>query len=258
MDDIGAILQGNGWRQGIILSAKAFDSSLPGDVITDQSSLVVVTQSCDLIHQSLVNEPHAVFLVIEPLESLDNGFRYGKHPRQIHLISDTGKAFSARAWNQVSIPREVLRDIPIEGADSISSDELRVLTDWLAKRYTRIAFPDNFNDLLHSKRNTFQKLIKKHHDLFLEILLYLEPFDELPLDTKYRLICRLLMDDELHSDTTIFRAAEKFAEDLKKLFEECGIDVVEIAPISDEDLSYADLKQLARWDYDYLSNRELS
>lgn len=256
MDDIGAVLQDNDWRQGVIIPASEVAEHLPANITHEDCSLVVVSQSCDIIHHSLENEPHAVFLVLRPETEAQLGFRCGKHPRLIHLTSDTGEVYSAQACQQVFIPREALASVSLTGSDKILGEELRILCDWLAKRYTRIAFPDSFNNQVASRQDKIQKLIKKNHEVFSEILLSLSPFDEISEEESYQLICRLVMPEKTHEDEASFRKAEAFAEKLRELFKECAIEVEDIAPISEQDLSYADLKQLARWDYDYLSNRD--
>lgn len=257
MEDLGQQLREKGWRQGVILPLSAFPTDTVPDCSCPEGALLVaVSQSCDLVHGVLENEPYANFLVLRPVDFPEKGLQHGRHPRKIHLQSEKGIFVEAQAWNQISIDRRILLSLDALGADEIPAHELRVLTDWLAKRFTRIAFPDRFNDLLRVKKERIKKLLSKKHELFLEILLHVSPFDENPPNDKYQLIGRLLMPAELWEDEKSLRAAEDVAEKLKKLIEACDIEVIDFAPISEEDLSYAELKQLARWDYDYLSNRE--
>lgn len=257
MEDLGQQLRDRGWRQGVILPQSAFPKgSVVGSLCPEKASLVAVSQSCDLVHGSLENEPYANFLVLLPIESQEKSLQHGRHPRKIHVETEKGIFFQAQAWNQITIDRKILLSMGTEEADEIPSRELRVLTDWLAKRFTRIAFPDRFNDLLGAKKEQIKKLLSKKHELFLEILLHVSPFEESPANDNYQLIGRLLMPADLWENEKSLRAAEGVAEKLKELIQACGIEVIDVAPISEDDLSYADLKQLARWDYDYLSNRD--
>jgi hypothetical protein len=257
VEDLGQQLRDRGWRQGVILPL----SSFPIDTVADCSCpegalLVAVSQSCDLVHGILENEPYANFLVLRPVDSPEKGLQHGRHPRKIHLQTEKGIFVEAQAWNQIKVGRKILLDMDVQGADKISDRELRVLTDWLAKRFTRIAFPDRFNNLLRTKDKQVKKLLSKNHELFLEVLLYLSPFEEIPSTNQYQLIGRLLMPAELWEDEKSLRAAEDIAEKLKKLIEACRIEVIDFAPISEEELSYAELRQLARWDYDYFSSKD--
>ena len=259
MDKIGQILREQGWRQGIILPATGLLEGLPdGSPISDADFVMVVSQSCDLVHHDLSNEPHAVFLLLKKINSVESEYSHGRNPRLIHFPALDGSAFDAWAWNQVTIPREELVKHPIGNHLKVDARELRHILDWLAKRFTRVAFPDAFNEALRVKSNNIRTLLKKKHSLFSEILLRINPFEEIDNGVHYELACYLLMPSALYDDAAKLKDARETASKLERLFEDCGIEVLECSTVSDAELTYAELQELVRWDFDHLTHRNTS
>ena len=167
-----------------------------------------------------------------------------------------GRAYEAVAWQQIILPRGKLCERSLDDSTKLAEPALRVVTDWLAKRFTRTAFPDDFHEALRVKEGEIKKTLKKKHRLFSEILLRLDPFDDLGSGDKYELACYLLMSAENHEDSKQLRDARAVAATLEAAFEGCGIEVQVCTPVSEEDLSYAELKELVRWDFDHLTFRD--
>lgn len=256
MDDIGERLREDGWRQGIIVPASYLLEGLPdGSPATEVDHAMVVSQSCDLVHHSLDNEPSALILVLKKIDSGSIDLMHGRSPRQLHFQSIDGPWFEAWAWNQVVIPRDHLAGKAALKEIQLAPRTLRTVLDWLAKRFTRIAFPDGFNDSLKAKSGAIGKLLKKNHELFTEILLRVSPFEELEEGGSYELACYLLMAAEVHDDPARLAKAREVASKLEKHFEDSGIEVITCSPASEAELTVAELNELVRWDYDHLTNR---
>jgi len=256
VSEVGEQMRKSGWRQGVILPAAQLLKNLPdGQPVTNDHYLLAVSQSCDLVHHDLEKEPYAVFLVLEARESIVPEFTHGRNPRVLHFSGVAGRFFEAWAWRQVAMPRGELLKHRHFDMEMLSEPDLRVVVEWLAKRFTRIAFPDDFNEALRPQGSTIKKALKRSHHLFSEILLRLEPFDNLTTSSVYHISCYFLMPSEIHDDPGQLADARAMAVKLEECFLKCGIEVFECAPISELDLSYAELKELVRWDYDYLTYR---
>lgn len=256
MEDIGERLRKQGWRQGIIVPALHILEGLPdGSPVDESDYAMVVSQSCDLVHHDLNNEPSAVILVLKSVDSGKPELMHGRNPRLLHFQSIDGRSFEAWAWNQIPIARELLAEKEANAGAELAPKVLRCVLDWLAKRFTRIAFPDDFNEALKSKSSAIGKLLKKNHELFTEILLNVSPFDELEADQHYELACYLLMGAGIHDEPQQLTKARAVAAKLEKLFEDCGIGVMECSPVSEATLTVAELNELVRWDYDHLTHR---
>lgn len=256
MEDIGERLRKNGWRQGVIVQASLILEGLPdGSPTTDNDHAMVVSQSCDLVHHDLGNEPSAAILVLKSVSSGKSEVMHGRNPRLLHFQATDGRWFEAWAWNQIAIPRDHLAEKAAAVAVELAPKVLRCVIDWLAKRFTRIAFPDNFNDALKPQSKAIGKLLKKNHELFTEILLHISPFDELRTNQHYELACYLLMAAEVHDEPKQLAEACAVAAKLEKLFKDCKLGVMECSPVSEATLTVAELNELVHWDYDHLTHR---
>lgn len=256
MEDTGERLRKNGWRQGVIVQASLILEGLPdGSPATDNDHAMVVSQSCDLVHHDLGNEPSAVILVLKSVSSGKPEVMHGRNPRLLHFQATDGRWFEAWAWNQIAIPRDHLAKKAAAVEIELFPKVLRCVLDWLAKRFTRIAFPENFNDALKPKSNAIGKLLKKNHEIFTEILLHISPFDELDAGQHYELACYLLMAAGFYNEPKQLAEARAVAANLEKLFEDCGLDVMECSPVSEATLTVAELNELVHWDYDHLTYR---
>lgn len=256
VETVGERLRELGWRQGVILPAAHLLETLPdGSAVSGEHHLLVVSQSCDLVHHDLEKEPHAVFLLLRSHDVTSAEFAHGRNPRVLHFTGPDGKCFEAIAWHQITISRKRLLEPLPEGTTKLFGSDLRVVTGWLAKRFTRIAFPDDFNDALRFQEGAIRKMMKKRHHLFSEILLRVEPFEDLEAGETYKLICYLLMPPEIHDNPRELAAARLVAAKLEEVFEKSGIEVLACSPVSEVDLSYAEIKELVRWDYDHLTHR---
>jgi hypothetical protein len=259
VEDIGKRLRESGWRQGVIVPASLILEGLPdGPPATDSDHAMVVSQSCDLVHHDLQSEPSAVVLLMKSIESGNPGFLHGKNPRRLHVQTTDGTWVEAWAWNQVVVSRDHLAEKEARASLELAPSALRNVLDWLAKRFTRIAFPDDFNKQLEPQSKAIGKLLKKNHALFSEVLLYLTPFDELETDQSYELACYLLMETDVYEDSEQLKDARAVAAKLEKLFAGSGIEVVECSPVSESALTVAELNELVHWDFDYLTHRAVA
>jgi hypothetical protein len=256
VNDIGEKIRARGWRQGVIVPASLLLEGLPdGSPTTDNDFVIVVSQSCDLVHRELVNEPSAVILALKLISSGNSEVMHGRNPRILHFQSTDDRWYEAWAWNQISVPREHLAEKDAPSKIELSSKVLRCVLDWLAKRFTRIAFPDDFNEALRSESKAIGKLLKNNHQLFTEILLHVSPFHELGVNQHYEIACYLLMAEEIYDDTEQLTQARAVAAKLEASFKKCGLDVMECSPVSEASLTLAELNELLHWDYDHLTHR---
>ena len=172
MEDVGDRLRELGWRQGVVLPAARLLETLPdGTPVSENHCLLAVSQSCDLVHRDLAKEPHAVFLVLKAQAAVSPELAHGRNPRVLHFTGPDGECFEAWAWQQVVVSRERLLDLALDETTKLVPPVLLIVTEWLAKRFTRIAFPDDFNKALRPQDATIKRVLKKNHHLFSEILL---------------------------------------------------------------------------------------
>jgi hypothetical protein len=132
---------------------------------------------------------------------------------------------------------------------------------WVAKRYTRAAFPDEFNRRTDAARESLADLFKKHGDLILSIHIRIEiriePEDtELPEGEDYRIMLYARCERQTWEDAPSRSATTKLVEQIGIKLAKCeGILVDESVLVPEHRFSLEDLRETDRWDYDYLTYR---
>ena len=169
MPRVSDLIRAAGWRQGSIarpadtralLIASVDRVPEPGESIV---RLVAVTQDCDLVQEPGI-EPFVEFVFCRETEAVEPLYRYGRNPRLLHL--QTAGEDGPGPWLHVSIHdrfrvgKETLTGIAVDRDVRLESDDTRLLSRWIAKRYTRPAFPDAFNLRLDGVDGRLERLFK--------------------------------------------------------------------------------------------------
>lgn len=255
----------HGWRQGTSIptdlpglqtEALALCRPLdPGDL------LIIVSQDCDLVHDSFEEEPYVEVIVVRqiPQTAYDPQRMDGKNPRRLQFESTiSGHTFLYEAW--AAERRFIDRRVLCAGwKEYISVEErtLKVMRKWLARRYNRTALPSAFNGRVNAAQRKITDKLKSKGKLISAVLLGINTLDELPDDKPYEVTLHFLMRD------TDYAAVEKRKEVLSALdatrtaLVQCkGVNVDTAEILVEEDLRVSDIRRLIPWDYaEYLSER---
>ncbi len=259
------------WRQGHVLtneSSVALGVVRAEDVGT--ALAVVISHDCDLA-QSPETEPTVEIIVARRVKAADGNFTHAKNSRRLHLESAIDGAESyldMQAQGKTGIKKSALADHTPAANVVIKPEDRSVLQRWLAARYRRAAFPDEFerrlNDTGVAKR--IAKIVEplgKHL-----VAAFFDVDDGIEQDRQgendlYGLRIDLLYSTE-DDPAAALEAAEKAAAAIDAAFRERCFDAtvgwkwVELLgceTISDEAMTYAMSTQLKRWNIDYLSLR---
>lgn len=250
-EDAGTQLRAAGWRQG---SAVERDSLAPLRLL-DCDIAIVVSQDCDVV-QSVDVEPDVELILGRRRDATRPDCRFGRNPRELDLeLEGRTDAVTFRIRERVSISKERLashRPAPV----ALAPDDVALLAKWIAKRYTRPAWPDAFNERLRAVDARLERLFKSDAGIpITSILLMLDrPDDELPEGEPYRLAAWLTVSaDSLMNDVASKRAQE-FERRFKEILDDCDdIELQEIEVRSEDDVTMADLREFRRFDRDYRS-----
>lgn len=259
----GQQVKDNGWRQGSFLPSEMVQALAAEHGYHDSTHAIVVSQDCDVTHGDLEFEPFAEILFLHPLPSLNPGMTDGKSSRLLHLDAFEGteqKCFSTQPWNQMRIRREVLATAYPDTSLAIKPGTLKGLIRWVADRYTRTGFPDEFVKRMEKIDEGVKKLMKREGQAFWRILLALDPLDEINSETNYHVDCVCAVWPEFWDDEKKQAKAIKAGEDLGNLIKSCdGISLdknIEVATTDEIPLSY--LHHYRSWDvFNFLSHRDL-
>lgn len=258
------------WRQGHLLdyaAVKAVGLTNPG-LLAEQHAVVVASHDCDLA-QEPDKEPMVELIVGRVTERSDGNFTYAKVARKLH-IQFSG---SANFWvdfvakDKVSVPKSVLGKFAPRADSLLNAENRSIFQMWLASRYRRSAFPDEFEKRLKDSKldAKISGALKQCGESITGIFFDVDGGDEVkrngPDDT-YRLEIYVLYGDAPDPDSAAIIADEvtkkieiSFREKLTS--PESGmwqqIELAACEAISEAAMSYQTFRQLKRWRLDHMS-----
>jgi hypothetical protein len=237
-----------GWTQGSVLH-------LPNDLAKGNSlmadrSYIVISHPCDVVSVDFKRDPKVELVPIIGIDRLDGNFTFGKNPRVLHIAVDSAPV-SLVASDRVQIDRLSLAGV--DPRTTISESDRRLLASWLASRYARSIFADEFNERMRSARNLTETILKRSGAHISGI--YLETsIDELPDGTDYELVMIVTMESADFGDNEkwveVSSAVDEISDAVKA---QAGIHLLACELLSERDMSVERFRTYARWDYDALS-----
>ncbi|MDE1143513.1 MAG: hypothetical protein PW999_28630 [Paraburkholderia tropica] len=256
------------WRQGFLLGSDAIEAlGLRHAASADEKIVVVATHDCDLA-QDPQFEPF-VEVVVGCLAAKDGNCTHAKNARKLHIEFAGDAPFWAEfeATAKVHIDKLKLNEYSPRSDVQLRSEDHAVLQMWLASRYRRSAFADEFERRLTKETKLAEKIakaVKPHGELIIGVFFDVDEGAEVarngPDDT-YKLDITIL-----HQADPDFVAAESAAnaaaDAIKKAFQEKllapskqwkQIELRSCEPMSESVLTYQVFKQLKRWRLEHMS-----
>ncbi len=252
-------IQENTWAQGVIIANPLREALMVGyqfsGDIKDTDLLVLYTHDCDLINLNLEKEPCAEFFCVRKIESIDGNYAYGKNPRMLHL--ETGESKLEFDINRtLKIDRSVLTKHALKlNGPKIPRSKMVDVLNWLSKKYSRSAFPEEFNNILKQipKLDSGLTKIYETFPVILKIFFLINPDKEIEPSEKYNLrIYVLLKGISLDEDQNIKDEIIPLFEELfrvKRLTTEveCGFL---------DEMTLYELGIYKLWDKEYITLKE--
>jgi len=258
------------WRQGQILdpnSAHDLGLTFPGD---EPSHLVVViTHDCDIANDA-TREPHIEVIVSRRIDKVGADAN-AKTARRLHIEYESANgtvALELNATGKRQISKEKLLETEPSSDWMLPPEGLVILQKWLASRYYRAAFADEFQDRMKVKPSRVDKKLANALDEpgihILAVLFDVDGGVEIPrsgADDVYQLHITLLYDST-QDEPSAFKAASKAVQVIedafeKAFFQENGswkqIQLLSCTVMSDSAMTIADSRLLKQWPLDYMS-----
>jgi len=258
------------WRQGQLLTNEAIKSLNITQHKSQENTLVIVaSHDCDLA-QTPDKEPNVELIAGCRIDHLDGNFTYAKSSRRLHLKFDANEPLLAEfvITEKFSILKESLLSFKPNNCVKLSSQSLTIFQQWLASRYRRSAFPDEFERRLVYETKLAEKIskaIKSHGELITAVFFDVDEGMDLihkDSDDLYLLDIYLLHATEPDLNTAE-AAANKAKEGIKKAFSEKlydhstgkwkWIELRYCDVISEEALTYKQSTLLKKWRLDHIS-----
>jgi hypothetical protein len=255
------------WRQGHVLPGEAIRLLLPN--LTDLATVIVASHDCDIAQNADVESTVEVIIGCR-VRQTDGNFTRAKNARRLHLTLSGGTdqlTVELEANQKKTIEKKRLCEFrPIDSV-RMTVAELRILQRWLAARYRRAAFPDEFNARLQTRglNSRLSRILKNHGASILAIYFDLDKGQEIsrsgPEDT-YALEIYLLYSTETDPDAAERAAAVAKTAIEKAFHDRCfsketkkwtNIELVACEVVSDQTMTVQLAETLKRWSADYIS-----
>ncbi|WP_142805160.1 hypothetical protein [Tepidiphilus sp. J10] len=254
------------WRQGDVLTCESAAALNLIDTADGGARVIVITHDCDLPHK---DEPEVELIVAKAVERIDPLYTYAKNPRRLHLAYEVARQGSPlflelRQSHRRSVPKADFSQWARQDTSIVLPiDAKRILKQWLAARYGRPAFPNEFERRLR-KGNLERKIAKiLQPDAQYLIGLFFDLGQqrgiEAPEGEPYALSISVVYDTAKGVD--VRRLAEQAATKLRTLFEqvygkaevasEIALDHCEA--VADISMTLADLRRVDQWRLESLS-----
>jgi hypothetical protein len=258
------------WRQGHVLSdaaVTAFGLSSPEKL--GETVVVVVSHDCDLAQLPDV-EPDVEIIVGRRLTSADGNCTYSKNARRLHLPFSNGNerlTADLLATGKRRVAKSDLAAFAPVRSISITVSERATLQRWLAARYRRAAFPDEFDRRLDTTglRDRLAKILKSR-GVFVSAVFFDvdrgEDIDRSGQPDPYSVSVYLLYNTETDPEAAE-EAANAAAGEIRKAFlDRCfskqsnswvHVELVECEAIADQAMTMLQAEQLKRWSANHVS-----
>ncbi len=256
------------WRQGHLLREDAIEAlKLHHAATPDLTVVIVATHDCDLA-QDPDGEPR-IEVVVGRRAGKDGNCTHAKNARKLHIefVGDVVFWGEFEATDKVAIDKKTLNQF-VPRTDAFLTPENRATFQmWLASRYRRSAFADEFERRLTKETKLAEKIakaVKPHGELITGVFFDVDGGEEVtrngPEDT-YTLDITILHAADPDFDVAA-EAAQAAANAIEKAFKDKlfvpknswqHIELRSCEPLSESVLTYQIFKQLKRWRLEHIS-----
>ena len=235
----------------------------------DQTLAIVASHDCDLA-QAPEGEPVVEVFVGRLLADRDGNCTHSKNARKLHVEFAGAAIFwgEFEATAKTSVGKLELYAFSPRPDVHLSQENHAIFQMWLASRYRRSAFTDEFERRLTAKEfklhERIAKAVKPHGELISGVFFDVDGGAEItrdgPTDT-YTLDITILHSAEPDFDAAA-TAADTAAKEIEKAFKSKLFDPTKMwrhielrfcDPVSESVLSYQQFKQLKRWRLEHIS-----
>ena len=259
------------WRQGSVLSEGAARDFIPASVdASDSPCVVLISHDCDIVN--VEKETEVEVIVGRFVDAVDGGLTGGKNSRTLHLSwsqSDRTRHVELSATKKRYIPKSALTISRPDTSYRLDQDNLATLRFWLAARYNRAAFPDEFNNRLRSTKalSDLLRILKPLGNLVTGVYVRLDTQEELPSEHPTPPYCVTMFvvfapgEDPLESLERAEKTADAIADAIGSRCHDKAADrwswlqLEQCLAISEDDLTIGQAKKLQQLSLEYLSLR---
>ncbi len=255
-----------GWRQGSILPSELFPQvgiATNLEFCEGKAYPIVISQDCDVVHHSYSDEPFIEIIRAASVEQPDGSLQDAKSYRKLHLklfATDSYKPFQLSIHERGLIDRRLLEKCGPSKDLTVLPDDIKLLANWIAQRYRRDSFPDEFMRRISEKKGKkrFKKLLEEQGLLITGIFLLLNSSGELTIGTPYKVTVYATVRTQTYdNDLQREKLEETFLNNFTDLLNGfSGVEVEDYYLVSEAEFSLDDVRNTRRMDFDSISYSE--
>lgn len=173
------------WRQGHLLGKDAIaDISLLHPTGLDDTVVIVASHDCDLTQNPQL-EPVVEVIIGQVVARPDGNFTHAKNPRKLHLEVTGACGFWGEfvAKDKVHADKLALNRFGPRPDVKLTAESHAIFQMWLASRYRRSAFSDQFERRLTCKEHKLDeritRAVKPHGDLIAGVFFDVDDGEEI-------------------------------------------------------------------------------
>lgn len=250
-------IKDHAWRQGSVFPA-AQAARVAASRFTDWGAddrAVLLSQECDVVHGSYEVEPTVELIRAKLASAADVVVCHGRNPRRLQLETRAGPRLNLSVHDRWVVARSELESHPPDPSLAVDGESLHILVEWIAKRYTRPAFPDAFNERRAGSTKKIEKALKKNGEQITGIFLAISPNEECSNDDTYKVALRVTAAKDTLAEKNVELDLVRATKQIADALDACeGIDVVDHALVSEAAFTLDDLRYFQRWDWDFRSH----
>lgn len=162
----------NGWLQWSTVEVGVLQEYFE-DIELREDFYVLATQSCDLAHGDFANEPYVEFIGFSLVDKVQPELTKASNSRVLHVempVSAEIKFLGFFIRERFFLSRVLLERFSPTNPFILTSQVCIQLTTWLAARYYRPSFSDEFNDHWKKVIGKIKEKVKKVYDRFGDVI----------------------------------------------------------------------------------------
>lgn len=257
--DPSIAIRAAGWRQGDVVAgqdtAGLLAAAIDRQPALQEPRLVVLSQDCDLV-ADVLREPFVELIAGAVIANPDPTHQNGRNPRWLDVTTTGPSPTTLRLsiHDRFRVPKGAFLALRPASDLEIEEDERRVLRNWVARRYTRAAFPDEFMRRLKRQEGKLDRLLKGDSAKLATAVFIATSDEELPAGTAYDVKVLIAAESRTWGDHTARDLLEAFGQGMDAVLSACdGIAVSDVAAMPEDDVSLGLLRSYKRLDVDYRS-----
>ncbi len=264
------------WRQGLLLCPQAC-ALLPAEFSGPDTIAAIATHDCDLA-QDQDFEPNVEVMVGQRITQCNGNFTHAKNARRLQIeFSALGEEQSIfiefLATHKITLKKADLAAFQPLPSHQLTHANHTIFQQWLAIRYRRSAFAEEFERRLKEEGKLAEKIskyLKPQPASILAVLFDVDDGEEIArgsAEDVYELHILILYANDRLGEKVILpnlsnaEFAEQVAQKISVAFQHAlapkgqrqYIELLSCRAIAEDDLIYARFKQLKQWRLEYMS-----